>query len=176
MRLALGREVGGIEIDLGPLNAGAGYAQPANPIVETVGDQHRAGAAEQVHPAGAVDFGRIRRADVAVEARRSDPGHGGDGLGGQVDAPHPIVQVVGDVHAAAVDGRAPGPIEVRLRQRTVGERRGAVTGHRVDQVGGRGAGAHGVDPPDPVIEAIGDVQVRGRSRIQRHPVREVQVG
>ena len=94
-------------------------------------------------------------------------------MSGQVDSADAVVQVVGDVKSAAIDGRAPGSVEVRLRRRPIRKRRGTVAGHRVDQIAGRAAGTDRVDPPDPVVEAIGDVQVGRRLPIDGDAVGKI---
>ena len=150
LRRALPGQVGRIEVDLSALDGGLGQAQPANSIVEAVGDQHRTRIAEHAEPARAVDLRRIGRTDVSEQTRSAPPGHCRDGAGREVDAANPLIEKVGDVKIALVEGRAPGTAELGLGDRrsiSVGLVPGPGDGR--DQVPGHLA--------NPVIEAVGDV-------------------
>src|SRR5438128_9408514 len=74
LRLAETGEVGGIEVDLCPLNAGLRDTEPADPAVEAVGHQHRPGIAEHAEAARAIDFRRVGRSDVSEQAADGRPG------------------------------------------------------------------------------------------------------
>ena len=138
--------------------------------------RHRAGVAGHRAPAAGLpvagDRGdRARRVDAA------DPGAGG--VGGRVGA-----RLLGDVDVAeAVDGDAPGPVEVGGRGRAAVAGGVARREGRLGVGGGRGGGgvagdrrdrAVGVDLADEVVAAVGDVEVAGL--VDGHALRGVELG
>ena len=75
-----------------PEVAGVGDEQVALPVDPDAGrkvERGRGGRAPVTHPVG----------------RAATAGDGGDGVGGGVDAPHPVVALVGDEHVAGRVGR-----------------------------------------------------------------------
>ena len=161
LRLAAPGQVRRIEVHLGPLDPGLRDAEPADPAVEAIGHEHRARVGEHAETTWSVDFGRIGRAGVTLESGASDAAQSRDRLAGDVDAADAVIQVVGDIDVALINRGAPGSVEVGLRHTAVAEARRPIPGDRLDHVGRLRIGAHRADPPDPVVEAVGDVESRG---------------
>ncbi len=87
-----------------------------------------------------------------------------------------MVQVIRDEDAALVDRCAPGAVEVGLRHGAVAGRRRPVPGDGLDEVGRLRIRADRIHPPNPVVEAIGDVEIRRRGGVERDAVGEVEIG
>ena len=162
-----------IEVHLGPLDPGLRDAEPADPAVEAIGHEHRARVGEHAETTWSVDFGRIGRAGVTLESGASDAAQSRDRLAGDVDAANAVVQVVGDIDVALINRRAPGAVEMGLRHAAVAEARRPIPGDRLDDVGRLGIGADRANPPDPVVEAVGDVQIRGCGGIDRDAIGKI---
>ena len=104
-----------------------------------------------------------------------------DRAAGGVDLPDPVVEAVGQVDVAlGVDGHAVGLVQLGLGRRAAVAAEGAgrasavvgagrVAGHRRDD-------AVLVDPPDPVVEGVGDVHVAVPAEGHRPGVVELGVG
>ena len=165
-----------IEVHLGPLDPGLRDAEPTDTAVEAIGHEHRARIGKHAETAWSVDFGRIGRAGVTLEPAASDAAQGRDRLAGDVDAADAVVEIVGDIDVALINRGAPGTVEVGLRHAAVAEARGSISGDCLDHVGRLRIGANRADPPDPVVEAVGDVEIRRCGGIDRDAIGEIQIG
>src|SRR5207248_8337921 len=94
-------------------------AEPADPAIEAIGDEHSPRITEHAEAARAIDLGGVGRTDVTAQSgtgRAGDglPGHGRHRARGQIDSADTLVQVVSHVEIGLVQRGAPRAVELGL--------------------------------------------------------------